>query len=475
MSGLKQSLQLHFIGDNTMKNPTALKALVVLFTAGLWSLTASAVVFSDSFSTASTSNWVDEFGTVSGSVVNGAFKISNTGTTIGMYKHSDAHSTFTLSARVKPLSAKWDQDGLMVCWTGGTSYTGYLFVVRPGQGVVIMKMTTGSSKSLWGSWYAAVNLTDNVLAVSKQGSTLSFFCNGLFLTSVVDNSFDKGAIGLIVNGGNDVAFDDVTLTDTYKTPDTLKYFADNFTDGNLDGWSLTDTRGTLDPSKGTLAMTTDTLSSLVWVEGAFKARPVAARMRYVSGDTAGFYGILMMQIDHHYDVVGGTYYVDPSKWTGFFISSKRAYGVGAAGDSWVLTKSEHIHGGTDWDTAKIAPDLTYTMNGDTLAVDSGSYRTFAFNAVGLYADKNMAVEFDDFRAGDSSALPVHNILIRHPSAAAFALAGNLRSAVVFDPLGRLVGRYNEGVSRILPSGYFIVCSRRADRLSVLSNYVEVRK
>ena len=72
--------------------------------------------------------------------------------------------------------------------------------------------------------------------IRVEGNSIKVYLNGVLEFDLIDNSFSQGAIGLGSNWNSGVYFDDVSVTDMSST--TL--FADNFNDGNLDGWTIYD-------------------------------------------------------------------------------------------------------------------------------------------------------------------------------------------------------------------------------------------
>ena len=102
---------------------------------------------------------------------------------------------------------------------------GYGFAIVPNQGYAVTRW--GGVGGLGGGTPAVplIDLTEstvvinrgrNSLQVKTEGAKLSFFVNTTLLAEVSDSTFRSGRVGLFVGAGEQVAFDDLVIVNTFE-------------------------------------------------------------------------------------------------------------------------------------------------------------------------------------------------------------------------------------------------------------------
>lgn len=411
-----------------------------------------ATLFQDDFSnaTASRAQWGDS-SNLKPVFANGSMYV---GSRVGypvIINHSLACSTFTYSVRIKSLKAgAVPLPGIVFCGgmrakTGGSYYGGYAFTFSPGQTYGISKMlSNGSVPTLYAAYNSYISDVENVLTVSKAGTHLVFFCNGAFLTGIVDSTFSKGEIGLFLYTGDSIQVDDVLVTDNFRAGADVKNFHDPFANPSLTGWNLWvngwQNKAEAVVSGGVLTFASEPAGmTVIYTDGAFTDAPVKVAARFNTGDTTSFYGLMLLRFNRTFtsQQVG----IAPAGQSGFVISGKRDWGFFSDGQ-WLPQKSAAIHGNGAWDTMEVrinaSKGLDFYVNGTSL----GTYNEtrYDYNAVGLYVDIGVTAQFDDFAAGDSAV----NVGVRRGwerrnlSVTSRSTSGKPR--MLFDLAGRSVSR-----------------------------------
>lgn len=83
--------------------------------------------------------------------------------------------------------------------------------------------------------------------IDAEGSTISLRIDGVPVFSVTDSSFSSGAVGFLSHAMQGAYFDHVEVTPLPQDPAPF-LFVDDFEDGDLDGWAITDSGTSSFPS-----------------------------------------------------------------------------------------------------------------------------------------------------------------------------------------------------------------------------------
>jgi|GEM_PF-3217819 len=447
----------------------------------------AAVVFEGPFD--SKTNWVKVTGDITESVSNGRYIVENTGASACLLKHDMTPlNTFTYSVKFTALG-EHSFLGISFCVQASTMEC-YIFTLRNtaeyDQSYTIFKLTgsggTYSTTVLKTGWNSFIDFRTNDVKVSKSGNRIDLFCNGIWLDSLSDNTFQSGSVGLVIGAGESVAFDKATVTDQYMTGKPPEYFVDDFNDGALGGWDILfgESAGDVTIKNGALRISAgpNARDTKVITNGSYKNVPVRAVVTNVNGDTAGFYGLMLMKtgIDmtvsppvNFYDAF--VFKIDGNRqYVAYYLSQDSIYYT-------VHPPNSAIHGTTD--TLLITPDYQFVVNGVTLPDIDFSSLNFDFNAVGFIVDSSVTVDFDNFAAGDSTkpltdALRPKNI---RPAAAARPVYEIGGSGIIYDIRGRIVSRYNGDFMdsvRTLGSGRFFILPDNTEKNGITRAIVQIR-
>ena len=415
-----------------------------------------AVVFEDRFgSLGSISNWRTLFGSITRGVDDGVFKLTNTGSNFGFVKLNGVYTDFTLEATLAtapPDSNK--MAGIAFCWDT-TANTGYTFLLLDGQVYSILAFNQGGASSLVSqSWNSYIKPDNNVFKVSKQGSTIRFFVNGYTVHTLTGAAHTTGSIGLVVDGLETAHFDDIVITDAFEAPYIPERFVDDFSSGDLEGWSLLFVNGSASVSGGHLVMESNhpQYASFLYTDGAYSLEPVKTRVRYVSGDTTAFYGIVLSELER--EGAG----ITPSKQSVLCISADRYWAAFSSG-TYIPSDDPRIHGRGEWDTLEVTDSLDLIVNGYNIG--GLGQVPFVFNAAGVWVARGVTVEYDDFEAGDTNYTVNSVANPRRISAGPgfFSLVKS-GSGFMYNPLGRAVVNHRAGMLPVHTAcGYYIIVNR----------------
>ncbi|MBN2002834.1 MAG: hypothetical protein JXA21_05715 [Anaerolineae bacterium] len=112
----------------------------------------------------------------------------------------------------------------------------YFMTLRSNGQVQLRRYVGGSSTTLPGTVNPGIKTGTWYLAeLEVQGNTLRAIINGTPVITATDSTFITGTAGVGASKGV-VEFDDVLITDRAGTP-YLPLYADDFEDGNADGWT----------------------------------------------------------------------------------------------------------------------------------------------------------------------------------------------------------------------------------------------
>jgi len=374
--------------------------------------------------------------------------ITNTeaGDNYALFKHSGEFEEYTYSVTLKVESDI--NKGCAILFSLQASLSGYMFIVTGGQQYHLGKWvtigTTTSFSSILGNFSSFINDDYNTLKVSKKGGEISLFCNGAFLEKITDTDFGKGSIGIGLGGGETVAFDHAVVTDNAEVGEYKTWFSDDFEDGDLQGWRLIQ-GGPATTANGVLKIN-PSVQTLFYTNGNYKDMPCTTIVSNVGGSASTYYGIAFMSIQPGVAVDAYYYVINGNK--NYSLQTSQGGAVGS---------NSFIHGTTD--TLIVTKDYEFIANGQ-LIDDTTFSGGKDFNAVGVYVDAGVSVEFDNFRAGNNDGTAIKTNpqnLIFSKAKPSYILGG---SGIIYDTRGRKVATFENGYKAKLKNlgagPYFIV-------------------
>jgi hypothetical protein len=422
--------------------------IIAIAVLGVWSMIYSGTLFEDNFDDAS--KWVTMAGTPTITPGGGVVRVVSAANSQTILKNSTAFpEKFTYSVKCKVNSFNNNVAGIMFCVQADIQ--GYVFYITNTRQYTLGKfIQTTSGYSYVGiinGWNSFISPSDNELKVSKNGSEISLFCNGVLLIKLSNSDFSSGAIGLYVGNGADVSYDHALVTDEYNAGEYVDGFKDTFEDNDIFGWApLNNNPATVKCESGVLKISNVNQNLVLFTSGIYKNEPCTTIVKYTGGDKVKKYGI-------NYLVVAEgnvrAYY--------FWINANRNYAVCTAGSYPLLGPSSFIHGTTD--TLIVTNNYKFMVNG-TIVYDSVHDEGLNFNAVGLNVDSGVTVEFDNFSAGNVVVPIIYNPSIKPLSSkfkASYLVGG---AGIIYDIKGRKVATFQSGYKeklRDLSAGsYYIV-------------------
>jgi hypothetical protein len=360
--------------------------------------------------------------------------------------------TFTASCVIKRSSAAVAA-GMWLCLSLSGTPAGYAVQLYnsgdPAVGyITIRKYATAGSGQILGVEYHFQNLSDTLM-VSKQGSTLFVFCNGVFLDSVTDNTnpIASGDFGLMVPPNSQVTFDDVLFTNQFTPGSFPTRFIDSFDNSSMGKYWImrpsqylaedTVLKMTVPPAAGAFCdvrMTLDTLAARLVVS-------------WRSGDSIPFYGLYLYGPP---DTSSGTF---PMVFFGIDGSRVgKAFMLAASASPSQYIRGKAIWTGSDSVFFKDTIDVFRTTGSNYYFMNVNGYRidslatasvTFPIYGAGIFCwgstTGGQIVYVDYFRVGpDSNSTPVVYIAKGTRTLKNIRFAP-LTSRYLFDPLGRKVG------------------------------------
>lgn len=417
----------------------------------VYSMLYSGTLFEDPFNTKD--NWAKVSGNCTENLANGLFSIDATSLT--MYKHSESFQDFTYSMKMKANFniASPQHCAILFCFQANP--IGYMFAVLPNNQYDIGNWTLSGTQISYSSliqggninsFISAENNATHTLKVSKKGSDIYFFCNNVFLEKLTDNQYPAGDVGFAIGAGQKASFDHALVTDDIEIGKPLKYFSDDFEDGDLFGWRKLNGNGTATAKNGVMNVSSGTDAMILYTNGGYKDMPCTTIVEHKSGTS--FYGIVFLKFHPNQSIPIYYYLINSSKQYSVFSST--------AGD---IISNSNIHGTKD--TLIVTKDYDFIANGhvlDDTTFDAG----LDFNGVGVIVYTGSSViEFDNFRAGDYDSTGIiyePNIIPLFTKARTSYLLGG--SGIIYDIRGRKVasfqGGYKEKLKNLSSGSYFIV-------------------
>ncbi len=367
-----------------------------------------------------------------------------------MIKHSEPFSgdmTYSVRLKVETSNAK----GCGILLHMQNSLECYMFLITANNQYTFGKYKTVGTQlefvTLAENFNSFITDSYNTLKISKSGNDMYLFVNNAFIEKITDSDFKEGDVGLFLGGGEKVSFDHALVTDEVEIGKAKTWFYDPFTDTDLNGWKQLAGSGTVKSEDGVLKVAPDSTAVYLYTNGSYKDMPCTTVVTYKSGNKPAQYGIIFLYIKPRENVITYCY----------LINSSRQFSVFKIGDTYSPVANSNIHGTTD--TLIVTKDYELIVNGFMLD-DTTLSQGPNFNAAGIYVEKGVSVEFDEFRVGvwDGSAIKQQpNKGIFANARPSYILGG---TGIIYDIRGRKVATFQEGYKNKLKSlgagPYFIV-------------------
>jgi hypothetical protein len=447
--------------------------------------------FSDDFSVPSQTNlkWAkwfladDSISAVCSGVV---YTITNhhKGTMPAVYCHgfSAKTSTFTASCVIARSSADIAA-GILLCLPAYSNFSGYAVQLQGPLGgnncinyVTISRYVSNSGSMVWQAEFHQRNLVNpsDTLKVSRQGGTLTVFCNGVYLGSYTDPSpLAAGDLGLLVPGNSSAAFDDVLFTDQFTQGSFPVSFKDNFNNGDIaKQWLLRscsdfNEHDTVLDITSSGSVSTGVFSEVKMSIDTFYSMLVVSHR---SGDSASYYGFYLRGPDTLSTFRAAMFGISGQRAGGAYLSSG-----GAVFFSPIIRGKAFVNSIPPYDTTfyqdtivvkKASGSNFFIMNVNGHAFDTLTALeiTFPIVGAGIFVGGGQNVFADYFAVGpDSSVTGVINLArnVRLVKGMKFA---PLTSRYLFNPLGRVIGVRDASGRRygsMLAPGFYITDQKQS--------------
>ncbi|MBD3320030.1 MAG: hypothetical protein GF350_02940 [Chitinivibrionales bacterium] len=401
---------------------------------------------------------------------NRSLVINNRSDTLGIIKfNTDTRGApFTYSADIATQNPAYLWLGLSFCMK--SNLEGYYFTVDTSQTWMLFKYSHEgenlNSEIIYSSPHSFINMNENSLKVSKNGSEITLFANGRTLWSDTSSDFDSGSIGLVIHNNVTASISNIRWTDGAAAPTEVNCFAPDLVEDSLDGWYRGYAR--VFPSfidSSIVLQSGDSLRSILMTNGEFDSSSIKATVSFSDGSTGGAYGVTFVDIVRTPD---STYYRNYA----FVLNPEGEYYGVVKPDSlrfdWSQTGYTSILGGKAENTIVVSRDndtYHFIVNGDSI-VDANVEQDFDIDAAGIIAIPDttapryvvMNCSFFAVSPGDNFECPVH-----FPGGTRLdivrAVSDGDKFGMVFDPLGRKIHRFagrHVDIIKSLPAGTFIV-------------------
>lgn len=476
------------------------RAMYVFLATGLLAAMAygQEYPFSDDFSSAVQTNsqwgkWYPTDASVSATCANGVYTIANSSSqTYPEFYHGFTNkvSAFTASC-VVTRSSDTILAGMVLCLSAFPNLNGYAVQVQ-GSGVndcigyiTIDKWASGASSNVWFAEYHQQNSShpSDTLKVSKQGNTLTVFCNGVYIGSYTDNTapISSGDFGFQIQENSTADFDNVVFTNQSTPGNFPTCVIDKFNNSRIENaWIL----------RGCSYFTEDSvlhISAPSGIDARCETRmtidtfysSLIVSHRY--GDSNSLYGFYLRGPDSI--IVSGPNAGKITHSSAFFgITGLRACSAYLSSDTVITPKypppgyihgKAFVNGPNDTifykDTIvvrKTNGSSNYVMYVNRHNLDTLTTTDINFQIVGagIYASRGQNIFADYFFLGpDSNATGVVNIFpqVRTLKNARFS---PMTSRYFFNPLGRIVCRrdaYGRLSDKVLAPGFYITDEKKS--------------
>lgn len=447
--------------------------------------------FSDDFSNAAQTNsqwgkWYPTDTSVSATCASGVYTIANRSSqTYPEFYHSFTNkvSTFTASC-VVTRSSDAITAGMFLCLSAFPNLNGYSVQFDTSSKssecigyVTIYKWVSGAGGFVWWAEYHQQNPSNpsDTLKVSKQGNTLSVFCNGVYIGSYTDNTapIDSGDFGLIVPGNATAVFDNVLFTNQSTPGNFPTCVIDHFNNNRIENaWIL---RGCSDFSEHDTVL--DISSPGPSTQGAFCEVPMTIDTFYSrlivsqrSGDSNSFYGFYLRGPDSAGTIPMALFGITGLRACGAYPSTGGAVKFAPPG---YIHGKPFVNGPGDTifyqDTivvTKTSGSNNYIMyvNGHNLDTLTTADIKYQIVGAGIYAGGGQNVFADYFFVGPDSSSTAVIPIAKNTRVVRGIKFSPLTSRYLFDPLGRIVGRrdaYGRLTGKFLAPGFYITDEKKS--------------
>jgi hypothetical protein len=410
----------------------------------------------------------------------GVLHVVNKGTSMGIMRATSdsASEQFTFSVRMNVLSQKRRNAG--ICFSMGTGLFGYYYAIDSIGQATNKRYTLFRFNSSSGANGATIlcflpssliKSGENLLKVAKNGSNISLCCNGYLIKTLTDDSCTGNNIGLVIPDSCTVNFRDFSFAYTCTPDPARSCFSDDFASGSIANWFTVDNSAGVMVSgqTGYMSMVRPSnqgLQLMPYVSGDFSKCGMKAIVSQPAGGEDQ-YGVCFLQITQT-PQFGYTY-----KSLSFFINSWGFADIKRPEtDSITLSDPatpNALHTGATKDTLEVLYDSAngqYVFNGNGKLLRKINFPTnFHPDAAGFQIGNNLTINCYYFAVAKNGnyACPVEQPMYNHLTIARTPWALPAQ-AIIFDPLGRQIIRYQigQGWERSAAKGiYFAVPANAA--------------
>jgi hypothetical protein len=452
--------------------------LLTTAVAGLvYAKSQAAPVWEDNFT--SGGNWVTQFGTITSTAVGGIFTVKNTSANIAVLKSDQMQSSFTYSVKLAVVSPTFAYTGILFCWSN--NFEGYVFTIAGNKQWALQKMIREGSQTTTTTIKIGTNgfITGsaNTLKVSKSGNIITIYCNDVYLGQVDETGaakkFDSGYIGLVMNAGEEVAYDYAAIWSEPQVIAPLTYYEDSFEANDLNGWFVKQAAGTVEWKNSAMQIGTGSArrQSIVLTNGNYKKGKIKTIATKISGSDSAFYGLIRMDLreDGNFDAL--VYTINGIRQRAVYWLSTRKpieYSlISASAINDLPSDTLEVGGPTGyqfWVNEKPIPEINWGTIADTMN----------FNVVGFIVDSGVTVQFDDFVAGEVPTPVAMPRRLAPTNSSPLYMVGGV--GIIYDPMGRKIGEFKNGrmTGENLGKGQYFVMPNRTNGKSVIQRAIIVR-
>lgn len=400
-------------------------------------LTSGAVIFEDDFSNGANSNlaWTSSNEFITKEFKNGVCVVTNKSTeniTGFVYKTMNTAPTLTVSSKI----IRADQNtmtGFSLCFST-ESFLGQTFLL--GDKVVFIG---GPNETLKGYNCPYLKPTENVLKISKNGTTYNVFVNDNFLTDYQSTKAPGTNFAFVSLKGTTATFDNFAATDQFIQGTKRTSFSDDFDAGISCDWTPYQRDGAYASDNGKLKLTTknDTAYINMIAEVNLTVFNGKAEFTHKSGVNTKTYGFVLQGDGQEEQAT-------------FAITAGKRFGAVSGFVSYDLIQTQSVRGQayTDEGTGQVtyytdtleiikrtgSNEYIFVANRDTLKRLTGV--NFTITKVGIFCQGNQEITVDNFyfsSPGSAVKMPY----VKKPSSLHISNAYN-KNMYIFDPLGRSV-------------------------------------
>lgn len=406
----------------------------VLFTAVVAS---GAELLNDDFSDPSVSrdlwlqNLPEEMMTVT--VDGGSCQIVNSSEYSSHYMHSFSDpkpSTFTLSFVLESTSAEGNA-GVVFCKQGTEDALNGYYVTVIEEQVVVYKCENSSAENIFQEKSFDFVSGENKIMISKDGAVFNAFVNDAFVGTFTDeNGYSYGDVAFSVSGNTEAVFGSFLMTDQFTEGSVPTSFHDDFEDDTIKRWLRLEDKASVEENGGVLNVTTASEANLwMYTELALENFEARVEVSHKAGSSTASYGLILLGDG------------SPVPMVYFGIRGDRRFYVAQAQENFSPALSAAVNGASDNGTDFYVDTLEIRKSADTdiyeflvngVSLEEYTNVSFDITGVGLFADPDLELEFDNFSAAQTGTSPVgREMRVQNPS-----VIRNRGLRGTFDLLGR---------------------------------------